>query len=954
METRGGRIEGAVQRLLEGPKSSAPETPLNKLFSEVTAGSHPQDEVQREKTFVPSRELLEELEALTVEAGPTLEILKEQACGSQINGAVLEAAAVAQPRMEAIKWMSNQFAAFGYRDEWLADAILYMDRLAVQMYKSDNFLSLGVEPNSPAAEILGATEAMKSQDLWLAAVMVALKMSEAESELDTSIQDLVVPLVPFGPNGLKCTRARWQKIKLTEFFVVRELDSRLMVPTALHFVQHLSREVQRAAPANWPGLESVELPKLLGPPLSSKEQEEQKQKNAMPLRRLTKMQALAQCLADMAVVHKPSNVYGDKLSPAVLAVTVLRLCLYGWGCPPAGCEERLDELQEELGINSVPEEERQRLLAEVFRLWQRMPVGLLSPVTDRWRKRDLLGKLPPAPGQDSLPPLLQECCCFLTPRKKKQEPKDLSATPGSRPVQEDLASTNKAVDLPGTVPQSPEVRELFRDMPGVPAIPCMSGVPPVPVPAADDEALPAVDAAELAADPPVGEAMPVVVEENAASEPAMDVDDEVGPLLPLPEEKEDLETPQAAPEVPEEDDKHHPADLAAVRTSQPSEPIEVDDAEEVAFASAPAPAPASAPTLAQPTSRGTLSLVPFAKNRPGKSGSLGALAAVAATKALPKQETAGSNVWAPLDRIHEELGQPRQPMAPPAVSAPSTKAAQAMPGDAQKLAAPVQAKQVFPANSQSRKVAKAAKVKAKSTHARGRIGRLYRSPSGLSGHSSDTTFSPGPEESLPPPTVKKAPRKTKKRKKILQANPNLKKYKTPAAPMQVIPQTNLIRDAGQPFWTNRNVQPQHQVLQPANPAPAEPAVQAVPALMGGRPAAEISRSRSGSDFARKMQKSQALSRKSRFEAALKGEDTQEIEEALADLEGEPSYFEDKEKADLRIQELEEFLERKLERATQGELVKGANLISQWRKHEERRSLERVMQSRANRQVMTLD
>jgi hypothetical protein len=31
--------------------------------------------------------------------------------------------------------------------------------------------------------------------------------------------------------------------------------------------------------------------------------------------------------------------------------------------------------------------------------------------------------------------------------------------------------------------------------------------------AADDEALPAVDAAELAADPPVGEAMPVVVED---------------------------------------------------------------------------------------------------------------------------------------------------------------------------------------------------------------------------------------------------------------------------------------------------------------------------------------------------------------------------------------------------------------------------------------------------------
>lgn len=963
METRGGRIEGAVQRLLEGPKNSAPETPLNKLFSEVTAGSHPQDEVQQEKTFVPSRELLEELEALTVEAGPTLEILKEQACGSKINGAVLEAAAVAQPRMEAIKWMSNQFAAFGYRDEWLADAILYMDRLAVQMYKSDNFLSLGIEPNSPAAEILGATEAMKSQDLWLAAVMVALKMSEAESELDTSIQDLVVPLVPFGPNGLKCTRARWQKIKLTEFFVVRELDSRLMVPTAFHFVQHLSREVQRAPTANWAGLESVELPKLLGPPLSSKEQEEQKHKHAMPKRRLTKMQALAQCLADMAVVHKPSNVYGDKLSPAVLAVTVLRLCLYAWGRPPAGCEERLDELQEELGINSVPEEERQRLLAEVYRLWQRMPVGLLSPVTDRWRKRDLLSKLPPAPGQDSLPPLLQECCCFLTPRKKKQEPKDLSATPGSRPVQEDLASTNKAVDLPGTVPQGPEVRELFPDMPGVPAPPFLPGVPAEAVPAADDEAVPAVDAAELPADPPVSEAMPVAAEENIGSEPAaMDVDDEV--VAPLPVQNGGYQEPraanmepQAAPEVPE-------ADLVAVPTSQPSEPIEVDDAEEVALAPAPAPVPAAAPALAQPTSRGSLSLVPLAKNRPGKSGSLGAALAPIAPKALPKQETgAGSSVWAPLDRITKELGQPKQPMAPPAVSAPSTKAVQAIPGDAQKLAAPVQAKQVFPASSQPRKVAK---VKAKRTHARGRIGRLYRSPSGLSGHSSDTTFSPGPEESLPPPTIKKAPRK---RKPTSQANPNLKKYKNVAAPMQVIPQPNLIRNAARPFWdlTNQNAQAPHQrdVPAPAAPAaraapaaavaavPAVPAVPAAPAWMGG-PVAETSRSRSGSAFVRSMQKSQVLSRKSRFETALNGADTKEIEDALADLKEEPSYLEDKERADRRIQEVEEHLSRKLERATQGGLVNYANLISQWKKPEERRSLERVMQSRAKQQVTTLD
>eukprot|EP00438_Fugacium_kawagutii_P017994 Skav223280 [mRNA] locus=scaffold2998:24065:33075:+ [translate_table: standard] len=61
-----GRIEGAVQRLLEGQKSVL-ETPVGKLFSELSVGSHPQDEVQPDKPFVPSQELLDDLEALTLE-----------------------------------------------------------------------------------------------------------------------------------------------------------------------------------------------------------------------------------------------------------------------------------------------------------------------------------------------------------------------------------------------------------------------------------------------------------------------------------------------------------------------------------------------------------------------------------------------------------------------------------------------------------------------------------------------------------------------------------------------------------------------------------------------------------------------------------------------------------------------------------------------------------------------
>lgn len=534
MEPRTGRIQGAVQRLLEGQKS-APETPANNLFGEVKKDTHPQDDAPHQaKPFKPTEELLDGLEALTVEAGPTLEILQEQAKGSKINGAVLENAAVSQLRMEAIKWLSSQFASFGFRDEWLADAILYMDRMAVQMHKSENFLPLGLERNSSAAEIQGAMEAMKSQDLWLASVMIALKMSEAESELDTSIQDLVVPLVPFDPAGLKCNRQRWQKIKLTEFFVVRELDSRLMVPTALHFVQHLSRKLQHtaaAAKADWPGLEIVKLPKLVGP-LPNKEQEESKEEDPTDERRLSKLQALAQYLADMAVAHRPSHVYGDNLSPAVLAVAVLRLCLYAWGPAPEGCEACLDELQAELGIDSTADEGPRRLLAEVYRLWQRVPAGFVSPVIDRWRKRDC--KLPPAPSQEALSPLLQQWCCFLTPLKKKQEPKDLSVTPGSRPAVPEELDSSKPAAATNAGEVQPEARELFPDAPACPQ---------------EERPAPMLDSEESTRDKnsnvPADLEEPADMEQDtdlASAEP-MDVDD-------TSPEKKDVGDTVAVPEVP--------------------------------------------------------------------------------------------------------------------------------------------------------------------------------------------------------------------------------------------------------------------------------------------------------------------------------------------------------------------------------------------------------------------
>ncbi|CAJ1443875.1 unnamed protein product, partial [Effrenium voratum] len=193
-------LDGAVQRLLEG----APSTPPPKILGEGSADSHPQDD-EMEQYHVPSDGVVRDLEQITLEAGPSLQILQSQARGTEISGAALEAMGVYTSRLDAIRWISSQFSAFGFRDEWLADAIFYMDRLAVNMHRSPNFMPLG-QVDSPEQQ--AAAEVMGHQDLWLASVMIALKMSEAESELDSSIQDLVVPLVPFEANGAKCNRTR--------------------------------------------------------------------------------------------------------------------------------------------------------------------------------------------------------------------------------------------------------------------------------------------------------------------------------------------------------------------------------------------------------------------------------------------------------------------------------------------------------------------------------------------------------------------------------------------------------------------------------------------------------------------------------------------------------------------------------------------------------------------------
>jgi hypothetical protein len=240
VESRAVKASNEVAKTLpKVPQVFTLESPLSAVPNSPEAGV---------SSIVPTARDVAELSDATLEAGPTILELSEQAQRSQVDGAVFSYQDVVGPRLMAIDWFSSQFNAFGYRDEWLADAVNFMDRMAVRCCATSATGSPSVaSPDALQEAREAAKQVMSCKELWLAAVQVALKMSEAEAELDSSICDLVLPLASFGQAGRRCDRAMRSKILAAELKLVEKLDYLLVVPNALHLVDRLAHEVCRVA-----------------------------------------------------------------------------------------------------------------------------------------------------------------------------------------------------------------------------------------------------------------------------------------------------------------------------------------------------------------------------------------------------------------------------------------------------------------------------------------------------------------------------------------------------------------------------------------------------------------------------------------------------------------------------------------------------------------------------------
>jgi len=427
-------------RQLEARRSSAPVTPPRKSTKGTMAITPEPESAQRAPTALEVAELSE----VTFQDGPSLEVMSQQAETGRLDGTVLEAEEVAEPRLKAIQWLMGQFAAFGFRDEWLAEAISYMDRMAVATSHPSSSSSSSSAFYSRAASQAGceqgvaARKVMETKDLWLAAVQIALKMSEAESELDSAIQQLIVPLVPFGQAGVKCDRARWQQILKVEMVVIQKINFNFLTATPLQLVNFITLDLcrtqkQRSGSADlWPGFESGHLPLLLGPPVKCKDLQDKRTSLALPRRPICLLQALASFLTELVVVHRPVEAYGNGQPVDVLVIAVLQLALYGFGgSPPDALQAALREIQAKL----LPQERASEdmlvtMRAAVYKLWCRQPDG--SPVVQKWQLRqDTVGNTIPA-APERLPVGLLSCS-FSTPQRRQQDPKDATPCPPCRP-----------------------------------------------------------------------------------------------------------------------------------------------------------------------------------------------------------------------------------------------------------------------------------------------------------------------------------------------------------------------------------------------------------------------------------------------------------------------------------------------------------------------------------------
>mmetsp|Transcript_23981 Transcript_23981/g.44054 ORF Transcript_23981/g.44054 Transcript_23981/m.44054 type:complete len:679 (+) Transcript_23981:37-2073(+) len=356
-----------------------------------------------------------------------VEVFEKRSRGSCIDGSLVARSRNAGPPIT--QWLVASFHKMQLRDDCLMTVIGILDRL-------------GVAREGKAA--------VSNDCAWLealAAVLIALKESEAEAELETddgglSVQDLVLRMKEEGRVRFQGNVGNvWDAIRKVEIHMLYRLDYRVAVPTAFSLVKELALEISQAAQGSqWPGARPQRMPtpghKLGHAPESR-----------------PSFALLAEFLVELAVVHAPERVYRDKAPPAAVALAALSISLDAFGRAPEAAVYMLRSLVKLL----LPSEEETNLLLPL----RSVLVAVRSEfaefeVCKKWKRRTTMGC---TTFVDI--PLPTPCTALFnaeTPVKKVWQP----VTPSALPIKKKMDDIDDD-DVETTTPSSSCACSPFED-----------------------------------------------------------------------------------------------------------------------------------------------------------------------------------------------------------------------------------------------------------------------------------------------------------------------------------------------------------------------------------------------------------------------------------------------------------------------------------------------------------
>eukprot|EP00929_Paragymnodinium_shiwhaense_P031400 TRINITY_DN17598_c0_g1_i4.p1 TRINITY_DN17598_c0_g1~~TRINITY_DN17598_c0_g1_i4.p1 ORF type:complete len:499 (-),score=97.31 TRINITY_DN17598_c0_g1_i4:354-1850(-) len=183
-------------------------------------------------------------------------------------------------REAALKWLSEMLRQLSWPRDWLLAAAVLMDRWVTtcrpdRCQDDANGRARAPSACKDTAEFGGygtpstASDMIRSVPAWLAALLVVLKMSEAEAVLEVRLVDVLTMIGREAPPrtmvGRGCT---WPQILEAEQKLCHALEHRLAVPGALEVARLLCAHIcaEAEAATSWPGAAMAEglQPKLPG------------------------------------------------------------------------------------------------------------------------------------------------------------------------------------------------------------------------------------------------------------------------------------------------------------------------------------------------------------------------------------------------------------------------------------------------------------------------------------------------------------------------------------------------------------------------------------------------------------------------------------------------------------------------------------------------------------------